>query len=62
MEWQDLFTALALVLVIEGIFPFINPEGIRRTMALVSQLSDQQLRMTGLVCMTVGLVVLYLVN
>ncbi len=62
MDWQDLFTALALVLVIEGIFPFINPEGIRRTMALVSQLSDQQLRMTGLVCMTVGLVALYLVH
>jgi len=62
MEWQDLFTALALVLVIEGIFPFVNPEGIRRTMALVSQLNDQQLRITGLVCMTVGLVALYIVN
>ena len=62
MEWQDLFTALALVLVIEGIFPFVNPEGIRRTMALVTQLSDQQLRITGLVCMTVGLVALYLVH
>jgi len=62
MEWQDLFTALALVLVIEGIFPFVNPEGIRRTMALVSQLNDQQLRITGLVCMIVGLVALYIVN
>ncbi len=62
MEWQDLFTALALVLVIEGIFPFVNPEGIRRTMAVVSQLNDQQLRMAGLVCMIVGLIALYIVH
>ena len=62
MNWQELLTALALVLVIEGIFPFINPRGLRRTLATVNELTDQQLRGMGLVCMAIGLVALYLVK
>ncbi|MCZ6576609.1 MAG: DUF2065 family protein, partial [Gammaproteobacteria bacterium] len=29
--WRDLGAAVALLLVLEGIFPFINPSGMRRT-------------------------------
>jgi len=34
--WIDLFTALALVFIIEGIMPFCNPTGLRKMFILVS--------------------------
>jgi uncharacterized protein YjeT (DUF2065 family) len=60
--WNDLLTALALVLVIEGIMPFANPEGLRRMFALATQLDNGTLRFIGLTSMCLGLVLLYLVR
>ncbi|MDH5361654.1 MAG: DUF2065 family protein, partial [Gammaproteobacteria bacterium] len=34
--WQDLWVALALVMVIEGLIPFINPKGYRRMVMMMS--------------------------
>jgi uncharacterized protein len=62
LNWGDLLTALALVLVIEGIVPFISPQSLRRMLATVSQLDDRSLRITGLVSMILGVVMLYLVR
>jgi uncharacterized protein YjeT (DUF2065 family) len=60
--WQDFFTALALVFVIEGILPFLNPNGFRNTMRTVSELDDKTLRRLGLAAMLSGLLMLYLVR
>jgi uncharacterized protein YjeT (DUF2065 family) len=60
--WQDLLVGIALVLVIEGILPFLNPPQYRRTLLLASQMNDKTLRTIGLASMSVGLVVLYLVR
>lgn len=62
MNWTDLLTALALVLVIEGIMPFINPAGMRRVMLMAAQLSNSTLRGLGLTSMLIGIAVLYLVR
>ena len=62
MIWSDLFAALALVLILEGVMPFVNPRGTRRTLDLVSKMPDGQLRTVGLVSMIVGLVLLYFVR
>ena len=62
MDWSDLLTALALVMVIEGLLPFANPEGARRAMQTISQLPARVLRMTGLVSMLAGLGLLYFVR
>ena len=62
MMWQEILTALALVLVIEGIMPFMNPSGLRRMMALVSQMDDASLRAVGLTSMIGGVLLLYLVH
>ena len=59
MAWQDLWAAVALLLVIEGILPFLNPAGLRRTLAVMSELSDAQLRIGGAASMLVGLLLLY---
>ncbi len=62
MNWTDLLAALALVLVIEGMIPFLNPQYLRRMLETVSQLDDRALRMTGLASMLCGIVMLYLVR
>jgi len=58
--WQNLFDAVALLLVIEGILPFINPELLRRTMLQMAQMNDRSLRIAGLTSMLLGLALLYL--
>ena len=60
--WQNLLVAVALVLVIEGIMPFLNPEGMRRTLLLISQMSDSTLRFAGLTSMVLGCLLLYAVK
>jgi hypothetical protein len=60
--WNDLLAALALVLVIEGMVPFLNPQALRRMLETVSQLDDRTLRITGLISMLCGVVMLYIVR
>ncbi|MBI2802949.1 MAG: DUF2065 domain-containing protein [Gammaproteobacteria bacterium] len=62
MEWQDLFAALALVLVLEGVLPFLNPRRYRATMQTMAQLPDRALRLIGLGSMLAGILMLYLVR
>ena len=60
--WQELLIALALVMVIEGIFPFLNPQAMRRMMRVVSEMDDRSLRISGFVSMLLGLAMLYIVR
>ena len=60
--WHDLMVALALLLVLEGILPFLNPAGMRKTLKMMSEMGEQRLRVAGLSSMVIGLVLLYLVN
>jgi len=60
--WHDLLVALALLLVIEGIWPFLNPDGLRRALRLMAEQDDRSLRSAGLVSMVVGVVLLYVIN
>ncbi|MCL5668715.1 MAG: DUF2065 domain-containing protein, partial [Gammaproteobacteria bacterium] len=39
--------ALALLLVIEGIAPFLNPAGVRRLLLMINQMDDMSLRVTS---------------
>ena len=57
-----MWTALALVLVLEGLMPAINPGGWRRMFEQLLQLDDQKIRMLGLISMTAGLVLLWLIE
>jgi uncharacterized protein YjeT (DUF2065 family) len=59
VDSADFWLALALVLVIEGLFPFFSPAGWRRTFAQILQLSDGQLRFFGLCSMLGGLLWLW---
>jgi len=62
IAWNDLLSAFALMLVFEGIMPFVSPKGWRNTMLQASQLPDKTLRNIGLSSMLVGVVLLYLMR
>lgn len=62
MNWSDLFAALALYLVLEGIMPFLNPQGVRRLLQTLAGYEDRRLRLMGLVSMFAGLALLYFVR
>lgn len=60
--WQVLPVALALVLVIEGVLPFLSPRRWREMVASVAQLEDRLIRNVGLGSMLLGLALLYWVH
>ncbi len=62
ISWNDLLAAVALLLILEGIVPFINPQILRKLLETMSRLDDRVIRLTGLSSMIAGVVLLYLVR
>lgn len=60
--WESLFNAICLLLILEGMIPFLYPSKWRRLVVQLALISDKQLRIIGLCSMGLGLVILYLVN
>ena len=60
--WQDVLAAVGLMLVFEGIMPFLNPQGVKETLLQILQLEERILRLLGLGSMLLGLLLLYLVR
>ncbi len=60
--WHDFLAAIALVLVIEGIIPFVNPGAMRRTLLKMIEMNDQSLRFAGLTSMLIGVILLYIIR
>lgn len=60
--WEDLARALCLMLVIEGLLPFLYPGRWRRLVQRLATVDNRSLRTAGLVCMLAGLVLLYLLR
>jgi uncharacterized protein YjeT (DUF2065 family) len=56
------WAAVALMLVLEGLFPFLSPGGWRQMFAKLLQLNDGQLRFFGLASILIGLGLLWLVS
>ncbi len=54
--------ALGLMLVLEGLMPFIIPKPWRKTLLSLSQLQDGQVRFLGLTLMLSGLLLIYWIN
>lgn len=55
---HNFYLALALMLVFEGILPFIAPAVWRKVFQRMTEMSDSQLRFFGLTSMIIGLVFL----
>ena len=52
--WEDLARAFCLMLVIEGILPFLYPQRWRQAVATLARVDDRRLRTMGLVSMLIG--------
>jgi len=61
VESGSWLTALALVLLAEGLLPFLSPGGWRRMFEQLLQLQDGQIRFFGLCSLLAGLALLWLV-
>ena len=57
--WLDLLSAIGLLLVLEGIMPFLSPRGFREALLRTAQSNDASLRFLGLTLMLIGLGLLY---
>ncbi|WP_006786370.1 DUF2065 domain-containing protein [Thiorhodospira sibirica] len=62
MLWTDFLAAIALLLIIEGILPFLDPAGTRRRLLQMAQIPTGVFRGVGLFCMLAGLLLLWWVR
>jgi uncharacterized protein len=62
LDWTDLFAALAIVCILEGVMPFINPSAMKRLLSRIASLEDRDMRIAGLISMAIGLTILFLVR
>lgn len=60
MSSETFWAALAMVLVIEGLLPFLSPRAWRNAFQQILQLRDGQIRFFGLACILIGLLLLWL--
>jgi len=60
--WHEFLRAFALMLVFEGMLPFIAPQRWRLTVERMALMSHTALRAMGLFSMLAGVAVLFLVN
>ncbi len=60
--WQELLTAIGLLLVLEGILPFLRPDLWREGVRQIARMEDRALRIAGLVSMIAGVILIYLIR
>jgi len=61
VNWNDLLAALALVLIIEGLLPFLAPSKLKEVYQSVMEMPEKSLRLMGLGSMVAGLILLFLI-
>lgn len=59
---ETFLQAMCLVLILEGIVPFLNPGRWRKLVAQLASINDKQLRIMGLVSMLLGTGALFLIG
>jgi len=59
---QNLIIAFCLMLIIEGMIPFIAPDRWRSLLLTLKDMDDNQIRLFGLVLMISGTALLLIIN
>jgi len=60
--WNEILVAGALMLVLEGLLPFLNPKQFKQTMLKAAQMNERELRWGGLISMILGAFLVYLLK
>lgn len=58
----EFWTAMALLLVVEGVLPAAAPNLFRRILFSMAQMDERAIRLSGLFSMVLGAVILYLMR
>lgn len=59
MDSSDFMTAVALLLIFEGIMPFASPEQWKKALQSIAEANASKIRIFGLISMICGLLMLY---
>lgn len=62
INWQSLLTALALLLILEGLLPFISPRLSKKAYEEFLTYSEKTLRLIGLASIIAGILLLFLTD
>ncbi len=60
--WESFWSAIALVMVFEGVLPFLCPDCWRNTVRRFMDADTRSLRMIGAVSMFTGVILLFFVH
>ncbi|MEH6824303.1 MAG: DUF2065 family protein [Motiliproteus sp.] len=60
--WRELLIAFCLMLILEGVIPFLYPQRWRNLVQQLADLDQQTLRLIGLASMLIGTGLLYVVR
>jgi len=60
--WENFLNAVALMLILEGMLPFLSPQTWREAFRRLTEINDSQIRFIGLTSMLAGLLVLFIVS
>lgn len=62
MNWVDLGAAIALLLILEGLFPFLSPDSWKKFVLAMAQEQSKKIRIIGLVMVMLGLALLSIIR
>lgn len=62
VDWNDLLNAIALLLILEGLMPFLSPSRLKQAYLQVINLPDKTLRTIGLVAVIAGILLLFVTD
>jgi hypothetical protein len=62
INWQDFAVAFSLMLVLEGIIPFLYPERWKNLVQTLARVDSKTMRIMGLISMVIGTALLYWVR
>ncbi len=60
--WETFLIAVALMLILEGMLPFLSPQTWREAFRKLIEINDNQIRFIGLTSMLIGLILLLIVS
>ena len=58
MGFKELFTAISLVLILEGLLPFISPSLFKRLTLQILEINESSIRIMGLCLIILGVLII----
>ena len=58
MGFKELFIAISLVIIFEGLIPFISPSLYKRTLLQMLEISESSIRIMGLFLIILGVIII----